>query len=125
MTEDHVSLEPEVTDVRQRADGVDIDLLVSPDILYLQGHFPELPVVPGVAQIDWAVVMADRFLGTDIGAATNFKVKFRSIIRPPIALTLELRITARETGGTRRLTFEYLGSDGAFSTGAIQLGLDE
>ena len=113
-------LEPEIFAVREQADGIEIDLVVPPDAFCLQGHFPALPIVPGVAQIDRAVAFADRYLVTAIGGATDFRVKFRSIMQPSVRVTLELRLVPA-SDGKPRLTFEYRARGRVFSSGALRL----
>lgn len=115
-------VEPEIVAAREQPGGIDIDLVVPPEAYCLQGHFPSLPVVPGVAQIDWAVTFADRYLGTAIGGATDFRVKFRSVLRPAVQVTLSLRrVDASAADGRPRLTFEYRSPERLFSTGSIRL----
>ena len=113
-------VDPEVLDVREIADGVELDLFLPETLSCFQGHFPEFPVLPGVAQIDWAVRFADRHLGTAIGGAQRVQVKFRSIIRPGGPLTLRLIRPA----GANRLLFEFRKGDEVHSTGTIALEKD-
>jgi 3-hydroxymyristoyl/3-hydroxydecanoyl-(acyl carrier protein) dehydratase len=107
--------EPEVREVRRLADGVEIELTVPEDLLCFRGHFPGRPILPGIAQIDWAVRLADRHLGTAIDAARTMRVKFRAIIVPNQALTVVLRRPA----GAAQLTFEYRSGGAVMSSGTI------
>ena len=69
----------------------EFDLLLSPDHPAFKGHFPGVPVLPGVVQLDWAVRLADAHLGIDLGAAQNFQVKYQKVIQPtPRGATLAL-----------------------------------
>lgn len=108
---------PDILDVRTVADGVELDLFLPETLSCFQGHFPGYAVLPGVSQIDWAVRYADRFLGTDIGGARRFQVKFRSIVRPGGPLVLRL---VRPAGGAR-LLFEFRRGGEIHSTGVIAL----
>lgn len=117
MTAPTASLEPEICDVRQVPGGVELDIALPESHFCFQGHFPGCPILPGVAQIDWAIMLADRYLGTSIGAACNFQVKFRSVIAPGRPVTLVLR-AASERG---RLLFEYRRGDDVLSSGAVRL----
>jgi len=40
---------------RAAPDGLELDLRVPPDLEYFAGHFPGIPILPGVVQIDWSV----------------------------------------------------------------------
>lgn len=118
MTQETPSpVEPDVLDMRQIAEGLEIDLFLPDSLFYFRGHFPDHPVLPGVAQIDWAVLFADRHLGTRIGGARRFQVKFRSVIRPGGPITLRL-----VRAGSDRLQFEFRQAGQVRSSGSIALG---
>lgn len=108
---------PETRAVRPLPDGVELDLFMSPDLVQLEGHFPGMPIVPGVAQIDWAVKLSDQHLGLGIGAARVFQVKFRRVSVPGTLVTLALR----HNPARRRLSFEYRCGDDLLSTGSISV----
>lgn len=109
--------EPDIRAVRPVEDGVDLDLVLSPDLAPFQGHFPQAAVLPGVAQIHWAVTFAHRHLALTGGTAPLFQVKFRRIIVPNTAITLALRRDRVKN----RLTFEYRAGDELMSSGAVML----
>ncbi len=109
--------EPEVQAVRRIENGVELDLLLPEDLFYLQGHFPGFPILPGIAQIDWAVRYADQHLGTALGAARDIRVKFRSVIQPGEMITLGLRLSRAK----RRLNFEFRNENGVLSSGSVRL----
>ncbi|WP_188263073.1 AMP-binding protein [Azospirillum tabaci] len=106
---------PDVCAVRPLADGVELDLFIPGDLAQLDGHFPGMPIVPGVAQIDWAVMFANTHLGLGIEAAQSLQVKFRRVTVPDTLVTLALR----HAPARRRLTFEYRCGDETLSSGSI------
>ncbi len=75
--------------------------------------------MPGVVQIDWVTRLAAYHFEIERFAATDFQVKFRSIIRPGPDLRLTLRLD-RMSGS---LSFEYHSMGVAASSGRIRLGL--
>lgn len=81
------------------------------------GHFPSVPVLPGVAQIDWAMAFAERHAGLGQHAARAFQVKFSRIVAPPTQLELELRIDRTRA----RLHFVYRNAGRIASSGSIVL----
>jgi acyl-coenzyme A synthetase/AMP-(fatty) acid ligase len=107
--------EPEICAVRPLADGVELDLFISPGIDCLNGHFPSMPIVPGVAQIDWAVKLAARRLNFPIESAQFFRVKFRRVMTPNTFVTLSLR----HTGPLKRLNFQYNLGEEVMSVGSV------
>ncbi|OYD81615.1 AMP-binding protein [Azospirillum brasilense] len=106
---------PDVRALRPLADGVELDLFIPGDLAQLDGHFPGMPIVPGVAQIDWAVMFANTHLGLGIEAAQSLQVKFRRVTVPDTLVTL----TLRHAPARRRLTFEYRCGDETLSSGSI------
>jgi 3-hydroxymyristoyl/3-hydroxydecanoyl-(acyl carrier protein) dehydratase len=109
--------EPTIHAVRALADGAEFDLFISPELACLDGHFPGMPVVPGVAQIDWAVKLAAQYLNLPIAGAQAFRVKFRRVIVPNSFVTLELRYSK----AGRRLNFEYRSDAQLHSLGSINV----
>ena len=107
--------EPEIRAVRPLADGAEFDLFISPDIACLDGHFPRMPIVPGVAQIDWAVKLGARHLNLPIESARAFRVKFRRVAVPNTVVTLSLR----RTEPLSWLNFKYSLGGEILSSGSI------
>ncbi len=108
---------PELRAIRRRGDTVELDLFNRPDMIQLDGHFPGLPIVPGVAQIDWAVKLAARHLSLPIAAATDYQVKFQRLTLPNTLVTLKLTHDA-DRG---RLSFSYQSGDEILTAGIIRL----
>jgi 3-hydroxyacyl-[acyl-carrier-protein] dehydratase len=99
------------------ADSMAFDLDLPAEHPAFAGHFPGQKVLPGVVQIDWAVRLAETHLNSRLPAAQDFQVKFRRVIAPGDAATLELRIE-RARGA---LHFTYRVGDGIASTGRCRL----
>ena len=108
---------PEVRAVRPLADGVALDLFLEAGLLPFQGHFPQAAILPGVAQIDWAVRFARSHLSLTDGTAPVFQVKFRKVIAPDTLVTLILR----RDEARQRLLFEYRAGDEVMSSGSLPM----
>nr|WP_298689264.1 AMP-binding protein [uncultured Dongia sp.] len=111
--------EPELRTVRRHDSGVELDLFNSPDLAQLDGHFPNMPIIPGVAQIDWAVKLAARHLNLPIEVATHYQVKFHRLTLPGTLVTLKLAHDAVR----QRLNFSYHRDDVVLTSGAIKVPL--
>lgn len=61
------------------------------DLAYFSGHFPSVPVVPGVAQISWAVSLAQRELCPGLRFGGMEALKFQRLLRPGDRAQLALR----------------------------------
>ena len=85
---------------------------------FFAGHFPDMPILPGVTQVDWAVRFARQYLKLDGGFSSLENVKFLALIFPDTRLQLALKWDAQ----TRRLDFSYANSRRKFSTGRVVFG---
>lgn len=61
------------------------------DLAHFSGHFPSAPVVPGVAQIGWAVSLAQRDLRPGLRVGDMEALKFQKLLRPGDAAVMALR----------------------------------
>lgn len=109
--------EPEILAERRLPDGIELQLGLSAELPYFAGHFDGFPVLPGVVQLHWAILYARRYLGLAGGYPQKLQTKFRQIIRPDEAITLELRYWRER----ERLTFEYRDTAGIRSSGQVTL----
>jgi 3-hydroxymyristoyl/3-hydroxydecanoyl-(acyl carrier protein) dehydratase len=93
----------------------EFEITVPEQLFYLQGHFPQQPILPGVIQIHWAVQLAAARLGIESTFKGIEALKFHRVIKPltPLKLTLE---QAEKTG---KLHFSYQSDLGVHSQGRI------
>jgi 3-hydroxymyristoyl/3-hydroxydecanoyl-(acyl carrier protein) dehydratase len=113
----HKPTMPEVRGMRTGAGGVELELLIPENLAYLEGHFPDLPIVPGVVLIDWVTELAVRHLALPVDAAQTFAVKFRQVMRPGELVTLSLRYEPVR----RQLGFAYRNDSRPLATGTIDI----
>ena len=88
------------------------------DLAYFSGHFPTAPVVPGVAQITWALSLAQRDLHPDLHFAGMEALKFQRLLRPGDVADLALRWDA----GKQKLYFAYTLDGAPCSSGRVLHG---
>ncbi len=94
---------------------VALELYVSPHLQCFDGHFATLPVLPGVAQLDWAVLFARSVFPITGEFERMEALKFQRLYRPQLLLSLELEWHADR----KMLTFRYVSSEGPHSNGRI------
>ncbi len=81
---------PQVAAIDAAGDPARLDLVVPHDLACLQGHFPDIAIVPGVAMIGWAEYFAREILGCEGALHELERLKFNQLVRPGRALVLKL-----------------------------------
>lgn len=109
------------------------DLHVSKDLAVFDGHFPDTPIVPGVAQVDWIMALAHERL--PVPARERFHrldtLKFQAVIRPgttvrmvldwqPLKLSLGFRLSSDEGQvASGRIVFREAGASESESSSNV------
>ena len=105
-------------DCRDGTECVRIALRVPIELRWLEGHFPEDPILPAVVQVHEALRFVRESWPDLPGLVRIKRVKFRRPIRPLHALTLQLGRKDRSP----RVTFEYSRDGEVYSTGNLEFG---
>ncbi|MDR1889881.1 MAG: AMP-binding protein [Zoogloeaceae bacterium] len=99
---------------------VRLKLYLDPELIWFEGHFPHLPVLPGVAQVDWAAHFGRLHFGFTAPVGNVSGLKFQHLLRPGDTPCLELYFHKdRQT-----LEFSYLLDDVPCSRGVLHLRTD-
>ncbi len=94
------------------------DLALAPELAVFDGHFPGQPILPGVAQVDWAIAFArERFALPPVFLRLE-ALKFSQVATPGMVLEIEWRWNAAQ----RALQFEYRSAAGKHSSGRVVFG---
>ncbi len=107
--------EPQRLAQRRTATGIELDLAIQPELRYFAGHFPELPILPGVVLTDWAIRIAAETFGLPPRIAHLNRLKFQQVLRPNdrVTLTLEHHHDKHATD------FNYRSASGPHASGRI------
>jgi 3-hydroxymyristoyl/3-hydroxydecanoyl-(acyl carrier protein) dehydratase len=65
---------------------------VPQDLLYLQGHFPQMPVVPGICQLRWVMQSLETYTGRAVHLTSMEAMKFHHMLFPGQVFFLEVRL---------------------------------
>ncbi|WP_027803953.1 AMP-binding protein [Paraburkholderia dilworthii] len=96
-------------------DTLHYELRVPPTLKHFTGHFPGLPILPGVVQVDWAMRLAAEQLPCVRGFASIDRLKFMAPVPPGAVLTLTLAHDAAR----RRVQFAYRLNERECASGVI------
>jgi acyl-coenzyme A synthetase/AMP-(fatty) acid ligase/3-hydroxymyristoyl/3-hydroxydecanoyl-(acyl carrier protein) dehydratase len=108
----------EVLAEARSGDTLHYELRVPPTLAHFAGHFPGLPILPGVVQVDWAVCLAADHLPAVREVASIDRLKFMAPVSPGAVLALTLAHDAAR----RRVQFAYRANGRECASGVIVYG---
>lgn len=77
-------------------------LAIPTDSPYLHGHFPDQPILPGVAQVQICTELLAQELKIPVKLREVLNVRFRKPVTPDLACEMELRLDGYELAFTLR-----------------------
>lgn len=105
---------PKFVSVEQKGNTLSLLLDVSEDVHWFTGHFPNKAVLPGVAQVHWAVELAKCIIApTTFLSVSN--IKFKKMIFPKNKVVLTLLVNDVKN----TVSFIYKYEETTFSTGTV------
>lgn len=106
---------PQAEVICRREAQVRLQLQIPARLDVFRGHFPGFAILPGVAQVDWAI----RFARAELGLATAVRhieqLKFQCVIRGGLPLVLDL-----ERRDDDNVQFRYRSAGTLCSAGIIR-----
>jgi len=82
---------PAVVLQRHDATSATLRLRFDADSPYFEGHFPAAPILPGVAQVEWAIRLGRELFELPAAFQRMDALKFQQVIRPGDEIGLELQ----------------------------------
>lgn len=107
--------EPQIKEINKTENTVNLILTFKKEAEYFNGHFPGMPILPGVAQIHYAITYAARYFEIEPKINKMTKLRFTNIIQPDVQLTLTLEKQ------DNKITFKYANEKKGYSSGIIHL----
>lgn len=94
---------------------------IDPALLVFDGHFDAAPVLPGVAQLDWAIAFGGSCFALPARFVRIDHLKFQRPVRPGTRLTLTLAWRPQTLG----LAFTYASEAGPHASGTVVFAADD
>lgn len=99
----------------REAAAAELELDIDADLIAFDGHFPQAPILPGVAQLDWAVRYARDAFALPPRFVRMEALKFQRVIRP--GARVHLRLEWMQDKGA--LVFRYQSDRGPHASGRV------
>jgi len=110
-------LRPAATWVEKSPSRAVLTFEVDPALRVLEGHFVEAAIVPGVAQLDWAIGWGAQAFGCGTATRRMDALKFQALMLPGQLIQLELDWNAEKS----LLSFKYLRGVTPCASGRVTL----
>ncbi|HEX7911112.1 MAG TPA: AMP-binding protein [Paraburkholderia sp.] len=105
----------EVLAEAKSGDTLHYELRVPPTLVHFAGHFPGLPILPGIVQVDWAMRLAADYVPAVRALASIDRLKFMAPVSPGAVL----KLTLAHDAARRRVQFAYRLNDRECASGVI------
>jgi acyl-CoA synthetase (AMP-forming)/AMP-acid ligase II/3-hydroxymyristoyl/3-hydroxydecanoyl-(acyl carrier protein) dehydratase len=105
-----VLLAQEITDT-----GYMLHCKIPENLSYLVGHFPQVPVVPGVCQLRWVIKSIETYSGSPLHIMAMEAVKFHHMLFPGQAFCLELKFERK----TNKWVYRLFSEEQTFASGRL------
>ncbi len=112
---------PQIQFFQQEEQSVELSIRIQPELVYFDGHFPEQPILAGVAQLAWVEKYGQLFFGIEKPFLRMEVIKFKKIIQPKDIITVKMTWNT-ETG---KLYFDFSSESAAHSSGRLIYGTDQ
>jgi len=107
---------PSINSIEQHSESVLLNLTINADLRCFKGHFDDVAVVPGVVQLDWAILFAREYLLMHGDVQDVSVLKFQKLLLPDMKVQLEI-----VKKSSKKFTFNYSMNDAKFSSARVEL----
>lgn len=105
----------EVLKIERAEAQCELQIRIPPELLYFQGHFPDFPILPGVAQLHWAVGWAQSEFGYAGAPKALQAIKFHQVIQPDA----QIRVRLQHNPARASVSYEFRSDIGLHASGRL------
>lgn len=109
--------------INKNEDSCLLEFTIPANCDFFDGHFPEIKLVPAVAQIDMVINLAKKYFNTASYIVSAKRVKFTSPVRPDSTVHLSIKYNSEKESITYKLTTQDEAK--AYSSGTLSLAKNE
>ncbi|WP_162458868.1 3-hydroxyacyl-ACP dehydratase FabZ family protein [Desulfosarcina ovata] len=104
--------------IRTMPDSTDrvAEATIAPDSPWFDGHFPNQPVLPGIAQLEMVFDLIRRYASRPLRIAEVSRVRFKRMIVPEDRVTI---VATPRPANANVYTFRLEKADGLVTTGTM------
>jgi acyl-CoA synthetase (AMP-forming)/AMP-acid ligase II/3-hydroxymyristoyl/3-hydroxydecanoyl-(acyl carrier protein) dehydratase len=117
---DAVTDRPELLNELRGSDFIERTCRVPEDLSCFAGHFPDVPVVPGVLQLDWAMECVRALLSREPRIAEIESLKLIAPLRPGREFKIHTRITSENN-----VLLEITSTEAIHAKGRVRLAAND
>ncbi|KRG46122.1 AMP-binding protein [Stenotrophomonas panacihumi] len=100
------------------SEAAELDILLDPSLAAFDGHFPQAAILPGVAQLDWAIHFGREAFAIEAPFQRMDVLKFQRVLRPGDQVRMSLQWNATQ----QVLAFRLVSDHGPHASGKVVFG---
>jgi|GEM_PF-1700418 3-hydroxymyristoyl/3-hydroxydecanoyl-(acyl carrier protein) dehydratase len=112
---DSIILLPNIQKQQVQTDLLEVWLSIPQNLYYLNGHFPSLPIVPGVVLLHWVVEFSRKTFNIEEPITLVKNIKFNNLVQPENQLILRIEHIAKQA----MIKFSYKADQIIYSSGCV------
>ena len=112
---EEISLLPTILNQLSSSNSIKYELYIDPKLTWFRGHFDDLPILPGVTQIDWIMHLSQNIYRHSRCIHSIERLKFTKPIIPNTNLNCDITLESSDSS----ISFIYYDDSATYSSGRI------
>ena len=108
----------EIQNIQADASVITAEIIVRSGSLWFDGHFPDNPILPGIAQMEMVFEVMRRTIGPDLKLEGFKRFRFKQLIRPDTLISVMIKPIVTIRG---RYEYRLIAAQEIVCTGLIDI----